>query len=830
MQGKKRYSINVLSYKYKRECMKLFSSPLNNNFNISKDREFTSSNINNINNINSLCPGGKNCLNYTIIIQLENQIKALKDTISQLKKINKYEDISNINNLKRIETPIKKDEKVKYDIISSHINKTNNNNSINNDLCNSFRNSMKRRNISGIKEKMSNHSMSLDSAPYKIKIYSTEPSEQKEKEPFKKILHKAKSQNNIDDNNENLKEQEQENTENTSNNNNNDNKMNYNNLFFNYRENEERRNKSSNKLFQSMKIKRRFDNERYETNSFSDSFTKSRRTYSKNENILFYRGEKSLENNTSSLNISNFNNNSRAVKIITPKALFGINSEKKSNEPIKNKDALINNNKKEGNKFIKMKINPLNSIKSNKEKYNYNKANTYGNKDYDNKNILNGFTSLLNNEFNNYIKEFENKTNNKNGNKLFNELYSLTNIKDKVLLEKIKNLSDENIYKFSSLINFSLKYLSNSITTIQKIKNFHKIMNSGNYSNINNNLDEEFLKYRDKGLLLLGCEKINIYYYDSSLDCLVLKDKDNELKFPKDKDLIGLSFTTSKKIKHDLENNLSHIPTPFASYQKSGIKIYNLLIYPLKDKCNNIYGVIEAINKIKNNSNKTNNEKANFDKNDEYVLSLLSRSIGSFCQYYHSIKKIKKYIFFQNEILKLWKKFFIKEDQDDGSIYLLIEEFSKIMKTIFESNLTQFILFLNNNLFDIQKNKLINKEGLIYKCLQDKKIIYTSNPLKNIYYNANVDLPINMNSNLNENKSEELITFPIFDLIDKKIVMIIQIKTNRKIGEENNNNFASNEKLNEESKIIIEHISFIIQKYLHVHKGLIKNYEYFTFS
>ena len=102
-------------------------------------------------------------------------------------------------------------------------------------------------------------------------------------------------------------------------------------------------------------------------------------------------------------------------------------------------------------------------------------------------------------------------------------------------------------------------------------------MNSGNYSNINNNLDDEFLKYRDKGLLLLGCEKINIYYYDSSLDCLVLKDKENELKFPKDKDLIGLSFSTSKKIKHDLENNLSHIPTPFASYQKSGIKIYNLL-------------------------------------------------------------------------------------------------------------------------------------------------------------------------------------------------------------------------------------------------------------
>lgn len=822
MHAKKKYSINVLSYKYKRECMKLIPSLINNNFNINKDRELTSSNINN------LCPGGKNCLNFSIIIQLENKIKALTDTINQLKKINKYEDF----NSERIETPIKGEEKLNKDIFTSHMNKKTSY-SLNKDLCNSFRNSMRKRNISGLKEKINNHSVSLDSAPYKITIYSTEPSESKE--PSKKILHKAKSQNDIDNYNiinhkENKKEDESLNIDNIKE------IKNFNDLFFSDNKNKE---DSSNRLFQSMKVKKNSNNQRYETNSFSDSFNISRRNHSKKENILFYRGEKTSENNNS-LNISNCSNNSSAVKIITPKALFLNNSEKKIDEQIKNKDIYYNKNEniKEGNKYIKMKINNLNnlnSVKSNKEKYNYNKLNTCGNKENDNKNILyNGFNLLVNSEFNNYIKEFENKTNYNGGNKLYNELYSLTNIKDKSLLGKIKNISDENIFKYSSLINFSLKYLHNSLISIQKIKNYHKLINTETFSNSNNinNLEDEFFKYKEKGLLLLGCERLNIYYYDSYFDCLVLKDKENnEIKFPKDKDLIGLCFTTSKKIKHDLDNSSSHIPTPITSLQRSGVKIYNLLIFPLKDKYNNTYGVIEAINKIKNNPNKSNNDKSNFDKNDEYILSLLSRNIGNYCRFYNSIKRTKKYLFYYNEVLKLSKKFFIKEDQDDGSIYLLMEEFSKIMKTIFRSNQTQFILYLNNNLFDIQKNKLINKEGLIYKCLQDKKIIYSSKPYKNAYYNINVDLPINFNSNLNENnKSEELITFPIFDLIDKKIVMIIQIKTNNRIGGEYNIYSDSTEKLGEDNKNIIEHIAFITQKYLHIHKGLIKNYEYFTLS
>ena len=353
-------------------------------------------------------------------------------------------------------------------------------------------------------------------------------------------------------------------------------------------------------------------------------------------------------------------------------------------------------------------------------------------------------------------------------------------------------------------------------------------MINSNLTSSNYNLEEEFIKYKEKGQTLIDCEKLNIYYYDSSLDCLVLKggEKDNEVRYPKDKDLVGLCFTTSKKIKHDSNNNLSHIPIPTTSLQKYGIKISNLLIYPLKDKYNNIHGVIEVINKVK--SNKSINDKSNFDKNDEYILNLLSRNIGNFCGYYKRMTKAKNFISYYNEITNLWKKIFIKDEQEEGSIYYFIEEFSKLMKNIFKSNQTQYFLFLNNNLFNLQKNKIVNKEGLINKCLQDKKIIYCVNPNKNTYYNTNIDLNVNLNNNLNENiRQEELITFPVFNSRDK-IIMIVQIKTNKKLNEEING--IGNEKLIEDNNNLIENISILMQKYLNSRKKLIKNYEYLTSS
>ena len=82
MEGQKKYYLNVSSYKYKRECMKLFQSTLN--------KVLTTHNNDLYSMSENLCPGGKRCKNYSIILSLEQKIKALNDTVNQLTKINEY--------------------------------------------------------------------------------------------------------------------------------------------------------------------------------------------------------------------------------------------------------------------------------------------------------------------------------------------------------------------------------------------------------------------------------------------------------------------------------------------------------------------------------------------------------------------------------------------------------------------------------------------------------------------------------------------------------------------------------------------------------------------
>ena len=75
------------------------------------------------------------------------------------------------------------------------------------------------------------------------------------------------------------------------------------------------------------------------------------------------------------------------------------------------------------------------------------------------------------------------------------------------------------------------------------------------------------------------------------------------------------------------------------------------------------------------------------------------------------------------------------------------------------------------------------------------------------------------------NKNEELITIPILELKNNNIIMIIQIKTNKKLGNKQNNNSSGiDEKLSDDNYFIIENISYIIQKYLSENIELIYKY------
>ena len=139
----------------------------------------------------------------------------------------------------------------------------------------------------------------------------------------------------------------------------------------------------------------------------------------------------------------------------------------------------------------------------------------------------------------------------------------------------------------------------------------------------------------------------------------------------------------------------------------------------------------------------------------------------------------------------------------------MINEVIELSKIIFEMNDIQFLLCKKESFYDIQKNKNIPFEGLIYKSYLDKKIIYTRN---NNFSNKG-----NLTENkFNMNKKEEVIIIPIQELLKNDIIMILQIKTNKKLGINYNNDKLQIEdyKLTNDNYFIIENISFILQKYI----------------
>ena len=262
-------------------------------------------------------------------------------------------------------------------------------------------------------------------------------------------------------------------------------------------------------------------------------------------------------------------------------------------------------------------------------------------------------------------------------------------------------------------------------------------------------------------------------------------------------------------------------------------KINNLLIYPLKDKYDKIHGVIEAMNKIQDNEiNKYNNDnyysnKASFNKNDEIIIALISKHLGNFCNYYNIINYKSSYLSNYHTLFIFWQKLFIQNEiNNKNNIFYMINEVIELSKKIFEMNDIQFLLCKKESFCDIQKNKSIPFEGLVYKSYLDKKIIYTRNHFENNNFFNKSDLTENA---FNINKNEEIIIIPIRELFKNDIIMILKIKTNKRLGINYNNDKLNIDdyKLNDDNYFTIENISFILQKYLSENIELIQKSDNF---
>ena len=666
MQNGKKYYLNVSSYKYKREYMKLYQPYIDKILNTysNRNQEVTIESQN-------LCPGGKRCKNYIIIMNLEQKIKELNDTVNQLTKIKEYSESNHNIDF----TPMKTMENPRKDAFK--------------EICNSFRNSgIKKKLNSSTRNMYGNNTLQPQiSEPYRLKLdFKNVNDENKigenKKSNAKKLinldinkfrnigvrlnaeklgideklfLNKRKENNDLKNNNANNDEKEKK-------------IQNLINHIFNNKNNE----LVINKKLEESKTRdiKKMDSKNIKKSNLPKIKVKTYNLLPSNKITKIKNGrynsdlavnEKKIEEKKDENKMSfrqfkgNLRNsyNSTKNKFLSKSLGFNTNFREE-------KDSLFNFNDKysktvlEDNKQSLYKLTTLNSFRplsltqkpfklkldiSQNECIQEDKAksertikdqvnNLDGNKNIKDNNLYN---------LDSFLKLFENKKEEKY--QLFKEIYDLSCMNYDKLIEKLKALTNEKINQYIRFIKYCLIFVKDLTEIFHKLNIFYNITNTvSNNTNKTLNkisLDNEIIKLKKYIQKSLACDYIHIYFYDSITDSLILKGEDKEIKFQKDKDLIGKCFSTGNILNYNTEENAAIVSDPFFLQYKELNRTNKILLYPIKDLENKIHGVIEIKNNNSNISDSQSNNK--FDKKIELIMSFISKTLSFYCMHFNNL-------------------------------------------------------------------------------------------------------------------------------------------------------------------------------------------------
>ena len=666
MQNGKKYYLNVSSYKYKREYMKLYQPYIDKILNTysNRNQEVTIESQN-------LCPGGKRCKNYIIIMNLEQKIKELNDTVNQLTKIKEYSESNHNIDF----TPMKTMENPRKDAFK--------------EICNSFRNSgIKKKLNSSTRNMYGNNTLQPQiSEPYRLKLDFKNVNDENKIGENKKS--NAKKLINLDINkfrnigvrlnaeklgiDEKLfLNKKQENNDLKNNNANNDEKekkiQNLINHIFNNKNNELVINKKLEesktrdiKKIDSKNIKKsnlpkikvktynllpsnkitKIKNGRYNSDL---AVNEKKIEEKKDENKMSFRQFKgnlrNSYNSTKNKFLSKslgFNTNFREEK----DSLFNF-TDKYSKTVLEDKKQSLYN-LSTLNSFrplsltqkpfkLKLDISQNGCIQEDKAKSERTIKDQVNNLD-GNKNIKDN--NLYN--LDSFLKLFENKKEEKY--QLFKEIYDLSCMNYDELIEKLKALTNEKINQYIRFIKYCLIFVKDLTEIFHKLNIFYNITNTvSNNTNKTLNkisLDNEIIKLKKYIQKSLACDYIHIYFYDSITDSLILKGEDKEIKFQKDKDLIGKCFSTGNILNYNTEENAAIVSDPFFLQYKELNRTNKILLYPIKDLENKIHGVIEIKNNNSNISDSQSNNK--FDKKIELIMSFISKTLSFYCMHFNNL-------------------------------------------------------------------------------------------------------------------------------------------------------------------------------------------------
>ena len=362
-------------------------------------------------------------------------------------------------------------------------------------------------------------------------------------------------------------------------------------------------------------------------------------------------------------------------------------------------------------------------------------------------------------------------------------IYNLSQDYD-TFIDRLSKFSEEKIFDICNTLISTIKDFQEVIKLIIRIQEFLV----ASETIVESILSDDFCTVLiQKTCLILKCERASVFIYDRLSDMLILHDgeglKKNEIKIPKDKGIVGSVFLTGEKEKIDdvyLDKRFNKDVD-----KKTNFKTRNMICFPLKDKDGEIFGAIQAINKV----------NGSFDSDDVEFMEIFNKEASCILksklnlgETNNIISKMKLIINYSNDILGIVNLKELTKKTEDLFTSLFYVSSSRLYFYDYDKNDLVHLIFGKDDM----RIKLLGILKLVFK----KRQIHACPNIKNCkFYNDLTDLY----------SDGSLVTFPI--ICEGDVICIIQTLFPGKISEKT-------ESLKENETVIIQQFSQILSRFI----------------
>ena len=336
-----------------------------------------------------------------------------------------------------------------------------------------------------------------------------------------------------------------------------------------------------------------------------------------------------------------------------------------------------------------------------------------------------------------------------------NSLYRLT-LSDEGFLKEFKSASSDTLLSYCYIINSITKDYQTTLNLILRIKHFMECSIELTQSLFRSNAIKTFITNINR---ILNTETTSIILHDTFTDMLIehtLTHQQTIKIHSKENEIIKTVFTSGEKVKIDDVSNDNR----FKIYLYNN-KIRNIICYPLIGHDGDIFGVVQSVNK----------RHDCFDNNDEEILacyvqqlSCVLKQIIDINESNNQINKIKEILLYQINI---------SNKQCDLNQFVKFTE--TVVMNVFMSSSVHILINANGMLYSPAKKKYVDNLGIVKYAFMKKKCHACSDVKTCKYFNSITDM----------DAVGCLVTFPVVQPQNEKVIGIIQTMFTAKLSEKN---------------------------------------------